>query len=94
MTVSQQVKAGLGKHLDSLSDRDVARYEKASIGLGVSMKNLLTLNQIEYASYFLYVATIFLANATGVVFGLMLEPALKLLRVLQGLMVWNSLWYL
>ncbi|KAH3919494.1 hypothetical protein HBH56_015070 [Parastagonospora nodorum] len=77
VTVSQQVKAGLGKHLDSLSDRDVARYEK-----------------IEYASYFLYVATIFLANATGVVFGLMLEPALKLLRVLQGLMAWNSLWYL
>lgn len=94
MTLSQQVKAGLGKHLESLSDRDVATYEKASTELEVSMKVLLTLHQIEYASYFFYVATIFLANATGVVFGLMLEPALSLLRILQGLMVWNSLWFL
>ncbi|OAL54612.1 hypothetical protein IQ07DRAFT_273661 [Pyrenochaeta sp. DS3sAY3a] len=77
VAISQQVKAGLGKHLESLSSGDVTKYAK-----------------IEYASYFLYLATISLANATGVVFGLMLEPGPRLLRMLQGLIGWNFLWFM
>jgi hypothetical protein len=91
--VSQQVKAGLGKHVESLSNKDIAKYEKASMDLEIPMHDLLTLNEIEYASYFLYLATIFLANATGVVFGLMLEPGSTHLRMLQGLLGWNFLWF-
>lgn len=91
--MSQQVKAGLGKHLGELSGRDVAKYAKASMDLHVLSKNLLTLNQTEYASYFLYLATIALANATGVVFWLMLEPGSTHLRMLKVLMGWNFLWF-
>lgn len=74
MTVSQQVEAGLGKHLESLSIKDVAKYAKAIMGREVLIEDLLTFNEIEYGSYFLCIATVSLANATGVVFGLMLEP--------------------
>ena len=38
MTVSQQVKAGLVKHLESLSNRDVAKYATASPDLEVPME--------------------------------------------------------
>lgn len=94
MTVSQQVKAGLGRHIASLNYRDVERYAKASMGLEGLLENLLTFDEIEYASHFLYSATIALANATGVVFGFMLEPDSALLRMLRGLMGWNILWFL
>jgi hypothetical protein len=93
VTVSQQVKAGLGKHLERLSDEDVEKYTKARLGLHVLVLDLLTLSKTQYASHFLYLATIFLANATGVVFGLMLEPGLTHLRMLQGLMGLNLLWF-
>jgi hypothetical protein len=93
VTVSQQVTAGLGKHVTRLSDKDVAKYEKASMDMRVLVAGPLTLKKTQYVSYFLYLATISLANATGVVFGLMLEPSPTHLRLLQGLMGWNFLWF-